>query len=83
MSQSLVNTYFVQFHSSSKDDPNTLKAFTFMVTHDNGDGSLDGAIWCADQDNDAGLSVGWNERSSIGRGGPGQNVSWSPFEEEE
>jgi hypothetical protein len=80
MSQALVKTYFCRFHSSSKEDKSVLKAFTFMVSHDNGDGTLDGAVWCADQDNDAGLAPGWNERSGIGRGGPGQNVSWSPFE---
>jgi hypothetical protein len=51
-------------------NPSTLKAFAFMVTHEDDGEHLSGAVWCADQDNDAGLAPGWNDRSMIGRGGP-------------
>jgi len=78
-SQSLVSPFFVQFHSTSKDNPDTLKAFTFLVNKTDSNEEYSGAVWCDDIDNAAGLDVGWNSRSKIGRGGPGSNVSWSPL----
>lgn len=79
-SQSLVTPFFVQFNSTAKDNPDTLKAFAFQVFKVDDDEHYSGAVWCADQDNDAGLSPGWNERSQIGRGKPGDNASWSPLD---
>ena len=78
-SQSLVQPFFVQFNSHSANDPSTLKAFTFMVNKVDDNEEYSGAVWCADEDNAAGLTVGWNSRALIGRGAPGDNVSWSPL----
>ncbi len=78
-SQSIVEPFFVQFNSTAKGDPDTHKAFVFMVCKVDDGEHYSGAVWCADQDNDAGLSPGWNDRSQIGRGAPGDNVSWSPI----
>lgn len=80
-SQMLVNPYYVRFHTTGKDDAATQKSYAFLVVHEDEGGHLSGSVLCLDQDNDAGLSVGWNERTQIGRGGPGSNVSWSPFED--
>jgi hypothetical protein len=79
-SQTLVEPFYVKFHSNSVENPDTLKAFAFLVTKVDDGEHYSGAVWCDDQDNDAGLAPGWNERSQIGKGGPGSNVSWSPFE---
>lgn len=79
-SQSLVQPFFVQFNSTSKDDDSTLKAFAFQVFKVDDGEHYSGAVWCADQDNNAGLAPGWNDRSQIGRGKPGDNVSWSPLD---
>lgn len=79
-SELLVPTYFVQFHSLA-DDGVTNLAFPFMVVHENEDEHLDGWVYAADDRNTAGLSTGANWRTNIGKGGPGQNASWSPFEE--
>lgn len=76
-SQTLVQPFYVQFNSHSKDDPATLKAYAFLVTKIDEEEHYSGAVWCADQDNAAGLSVGWNQRDKIGHGAPGANVSWS------
>jgi len=78
-SQALVDPFYVRFHSTA-ENPETLKAFAFLVTHVDADEHYSGAVWCDDTDNTAGLSEGWNSRDMIGRGGPGKNVSWSPFE---
>lgn len=79
-SQSLVQPFFVQFNSTSKEDDTTLKAFAFQVFKVDDDEHYSGAVWCADLDNNAGLAPGWNERSQIGKGKPGDNVSWSPLD---
>lgn len=78
-SQSLVEPFYVQFNTTAKDDPETHKAYAFMVVHADEGEHYSGGVYCLDQDNDAGLSVGWNERTQIGRGEPGDNVSWSPI----
>ncbi len=78
-SQNLVEPFYVRFHSNSKENPETLKAYAFLVTKVDDNEEYSGAVWCDDQDNDAGLSVGWNGRNQIGKGGPGSNVSWSEF----
>lgn len=79
-SQSLVQPFFVQFNSTSKEDDSTLKAFAFQVFKVDDGEHYSGAVWCSDKDNNAGLSVGWNSRVRIGRGEPGDNVSWSPLD---
>ena len=78
-SQTLVNPFYVRFHAVT-DDGATEKAFAFLVTKIDEGEHYSGAVWCDDTDNDAGLDTGWNSRVQIGRGGPGQNVSWSPFD---
>ena len=78
-SQSLTQPFWVQFNSYSKGNPDTLKAYVFLVTKVDADEHYSGAVWCADTDNEAGLSGGWNDVSKIGRGKPGDNVSWSPL----
>jgi hypothetical protein len=79
-SQSLIDPFYVRFHSHAEGDETTLKAYAFLVTKVDENEEYSGAVWCDDQDNAAGLSVGWNSRAKIGRGGPGSNVSWSPFD---
>jgi len=80
MSQQLVKPYHVQFHSLA-DDGATQLAFPFLVVHEDEGEHLSGWVLSNDDRNTAGLSQGLNYREQIGRGGPGQNVSWSPFEE--
>lgn len=75
-SEALVNPYWVQFHSTA-DDGETGLAFPMLVVHENEDDSRDGWVFCHDERNSAGLSDGLNWRSNIGRGGPGQDASWS------
>jgi hypothetical protein len=81
-SQSLLNPRYVRFHTTGKDDPDTKKTYAFLVVHEDEGGHLSGSVLCLDDDNDAGLSVGWNERTQIGRGDPDKNVSWSEFPDE-
>ena len=78
-SQALINPFYVRFHATTKDG--TQKAFAFLVTKEDDGEHLSGAVWCDDEDQDAGLSMGWNVRNQIGRGGPGSNVSWSAFDD--
>jgi hypothetical protein len=78
-SQAIVNPFYVRFHSAAADG--TPKAFVFLVTKVDDGEHYSGAVWCDDEDQDAGLSRGWNSRDRIGRGGPGSNVSWSPFDD--
>lgn len=78
-SQSLVEPFYVRYHGHSKDGQ-TLKAFAFLVTKVDPGEHYSGAVWCDDTDNDLGMGPGWNSQSQIGRGGPGSNASWSPFE---
>jgi hypothetical protein len=78
-SQSLVNPFYVRFHATTADG--TQKAFAMLVTKEDDGEHLSGAVWCDDEDQDAGLSMGWNVRNQIGRGGPGSNVSWSAFDD--
>ena len=80
-SQKLVQPFFVQFNSHSLENPETLKAYAFQVFKVDDGEHYSGAVWCADTDNAAGLAPGWNERDQIGRGAPGDNVSWSPLED--
>ena len=75
ISQTLIDPYYVRFHDGNG------KAFAFLVTKEDANESLSGAVWCDDQDNAAGLSTGWNSRVQIGRGDPGKGASWSPFGE--
>lgn len=81
-SQALVNPYFVRFHAVSSDGSN--KAYPFQVVHegasDSGEDQKWGWVYCDDEDQEAGLTHGLNWRADIGRGGPGSNVSWSPFD---
>ena len=80
-SQALVDPFYVRFHSHRENDPDTLLSFAFLVTKEDDGEHLSGAVWCDDEDNAAGLGPGWNGRTQIGKGGPGSNVSWSPFED--
>lgn len=78
-SQSLVDPFYARFHTVEEDG--TQKAFAFLVTKVDEGEHYSGAVWCDDPDNSAGLTAGaWNSRVQIGKGGPGQNVSWSDFE---
>ena len=76
-----IHPYFVEFHSLA-DDGETQLAFPFMVVHEDEGEHLSGWVFANDPRNTAGLSDGLNWRPDIGRGGPGQNVSWSPYEED-
>lgn len=83
-SQILVEPYWVRFHAVTEDGTN--KAYAFLVTHEEIDPNSDppkdqrwGAVWVDDEDQEAGLSGGWNSLHDIGHGGPGSNVSWSEF----
>ena len=80
VSQTLVKPFDVRYHGHSEDGE-TEKAFAFMVTKVDDGEHYSGAVWCDDEDNNLGLSSGWNSRTQIGRGGPGYDASWSPFEE--
>ena len=85
-SQSLVQPYYVQLNSVAKDGK-TLKAFPFMVVHegpsDSGGDQRWGWVFVADDDNTIGgpdgVNVGTHYLWDIGRGKPGENVSWSPL----
>lgn len=88
-SQALVEPYYVQFHSISADGK-TNKVFPFLVVHegpsDSGSDQKWGWVYVGDPDHTIGGeggtgSTGVSYQSDIGRGGPGQNVSWSPFGE--
>lgn len=80
-SQVLVKPYWVQFHTTSQNGEGPEKAYPFLVVHegpsDSGSDQKWGWVYVADSDNDAGLSGGVQYLADIGRGGPGQNVSWS------
>lgn len=78
-SQELVKPYPVRFHTTSNNGSGPNKSYQMQVVHERPDEHLDGWIDCHDADNDAGLSEGRNWRDNVGRGGPGKNVSWSPF----
>ena len=67
---------WVQFHSTA-DDGETGLAFPALVVHENANEELDLWVFCHDSRNSAGLSDGMNWRPNIGRGGPGQDASWS------
>lgn len=76
-SEALVNSpYWVQFHSTA-DDGETGLAFPMLVVHENEDDHRDGWVFCHDGRNSSGLTDGANWRENIGRGGPGQDASWS------
>lgn len=85
-SQALVSPYYVQLNSVAKDGK-TNKAFPFLVVHegpsDSGSDQKWGWVYVGDEDNTIGgpgggqIGVGW--LSDIGRGKPGDNVSWSPI----
>ena len=76
ISQTLIVPRFVKFHDGGG------KAFLFLVTKEDDNEHLSGAIWCDDNDNEAGLAPGWNGRVQIGRGDAGKGASWSPFPED-
>lgn len=76
-----VAPYFVRFHEAGH-------AYPFLVTNegeqDPGEedaGQVSG--WIFVRDAAGSLSTGVHEKSSIGRGGPGQDGSWSPYPEED
>jgi hypothetical protein len=75
-SEPLINPVFVQFHSTVEGGEAGL-AFPFLIVHQNEKDEYDGWVFCHDERNSAGLSDGLNWRSNIGKGGPGQNASWS------
>lgn len=86
----LVLPYFVQFHAYDAESGDR-RAYAFLVTtegeQDEGETDAEqvsGFVFVNDADNAAaraaGLTSGVNGRPSIGRGGPGSNVSWSPYE---
>lgn len=77
MSEALLPPVFVQFHSTATEEDGTGLAFPFMVIHKNENEECDGWVFCHDERNSAGLSDGLNWRANIGKGGPGQDVSWS------
>lgn len=78
-SEALINPEFKQFHSTA-DDGNTGLAFPFLVVHQHEEERYDGWVFCHDPRNSAGLSDGLNWRDNIGKGGPGQDASWSEIE---
>jgi hypothetical protein len=76
-----VKPYFVRFHEAGH-------AYPFLVTsegdQDPGEedlGQVSGHVFVIDAAGS--LSVGPNTRTSIGRGGPGKDGSWSPYPEDE
>lgn len=71
------NPRYVQFNGASTEDPTKNKAFLMLVVKDHSDGSVSGAVWCADTDNQVGLSEGWNVRNNVQPGNPGQNDTWT------
>lgn len=85
-SQVLIYPGFVRFHTHRTSDMTQELAFPFLVVHegetDSGGDQKFGWVFCHDEDNNAGLSVGLNWRADIGHGGPGADVSWSAFSEE-
>lgn len=81
MSDVLVNPYYVQFHSTVMNEEGTNLAFPMLVVHEGEDEHVDGWVFSHDGRNNAGLTDGANWRPNIGKGGPGLNASWSPFEE--
>lgn len=76
-SERLVEPFYVQYNSTATEEDDTNLAFPFMVVHVNDNEHYDGWVYCADERNSAGLSVGLNWRANVGRGGPGQRGSWS------
>lgn len=76
-SEVLIYPYYVQFHSTAEDSEETNLAMPMLVVHQGENEELDGWVFCADERNSAGLSMGLNWRANVGKGGPGQNVSWS------
>lgn len=76
-SQSLVEPFWVQFNSGASEEDDTNLAFPFMVVHVDENEQYSGWVFAHDERNIAGLSDGLNWRGPIGKGGPGQDGSWS------
>lgn len=73
---------FVQLNSGVTDDSGTQLALPFLVFHEDEDNHLSGTVWCNDPRNDVGLTAGtWNPVSQVGKGAPGENMSWSEIGE--
>jgi hypothetical protein len=76
-----VKPYFVRYHEAGHAYP-----FLVVAEDEQDDGETDAeqkSGFVLVRDEAGGLSTGLNERNSIGRGGPGQDGSWSPYPEDE
>jgi hypothetical protein len=76
-SQALIEPFYVQYNSLASEEEGTNLAFPFLVVHIDEGEQYSGWVYAHDERNTAGLSDGLNWRGPIGKGGPGQDASWS------
>jgi hypothetical protein len=72
----MLEPHWVQFHDGEGN------SYPFLVTQHGADEHVGGSVLVVGEveENEAGLSTGWNTREHIGRGDVTKGASWSPVD---